>query len=701
MKIYCLNGDPAYPCFVLAAKGCTVMLDCSLNMKTLQHFLPQMLVPNQRFENMPNFRLPTGTPIESTVEFNNRIYLNSPLEFSAPQFELINVEDIDAVLISNFNSMLALPFLTKLKGFRAHVYCTEPIMHLGKILMEELTNYVKNNKAASVSNETLSSQESMKKIQNIDETWKQYSSQLSQVFNITESHLKPNNWKSLYTKEDVDLCMSKIKLCDFNQRIDVFGSLIAQPHSSGYSLGSCNWSIESDCDKICYLSKSSALNTHSKLFNQQFLKQQIVDCLLLTGLNQAHLHEPEAMVQDFCKACIVTIQNKGNVLIPVLPTGKIYDLIECLYRYLGDANLVNIPVYFISPFANQSLAYSNIFAEWLCDSKQNLVYAAECPFLHGELVKSGFLKVYPSINAQFNEDFNQPCIVFASHPSLRFGEACHFVELWKSSPANSFIFIEPEFFYLDSLAPYQPIYANFYYFPIDTCLNTNQVHKMMKDTKSISQLVVSKQYKLTEQTIVTPADESSKIDAGRLNPATTVNYYSQNDIVKLSLKRKYENCDIDADLAGMIIPSRSSSNDKSDSLINNISYTMFNAELITRNNHHLLKAAPKTIPLTRRDRLNESTLKKYTYGKLPLQKFLTILRQSGLNNFKLNEKEDGNILNQVTDENTLNSKMYSVEIDKANFVDIDINCNRINVNCDNDDYRIKIKDSLLKCLSSL
>lgn len=73
----------------------------------------------------------------------------------------------------------------------------------------------------------------MKKIQNIDETWKQYSSQLSQVFNITESHLKPNNWKSLYTKEDVDLCMSKIKLCDFNQRIDVFGSLIAQPHSSG------------------------------------------------------------------------------------------------------------------------------------------------------------------------------------------------------------------------------------------------------------------------------------------------------------------------------------------------------------------------------------------------------------------------------------------------------------------------------------
>lgn len=153
MKIYCLNGDPAYPCFVLAAKGCTIMLDCSLNMRTLHHFLPQLLVPNQRFENMPNFRLPTGTPVESTVEFNNRIYLNSPLEFSAPQFDLINVEDIDAVLISNFNSMLALPYLTRMKGFRANIYCTEPIQVLGKILMDELTHFVKNNKTVTALHE--------------------------------------------------------------------------------------------------------------------------------------------------------------------------------------------------------------------------------------------------------------------------------------------------------------------------------------------------------------------------------------------------------------------------------------------------------------------------------------------------------------------------------------------------------------------
>merc|ERR1712127_686366 len=106
---------------------------------------------------MPSFRLQNGTPIESTVEFNNRVYLNSPLEFSTPQFDLINIEDIDAVFISNFNSMLALPYLTKLKGFRANIYCTEPIMHLGKVLMDELTHYVKNNKAISVGSDQTNS----------------------------------------------------------------------------------------------------------------------------------------------------------------------------------------------------------------------------------------------------------------------------------------------------------------------------------------------------------------------------------------------------------------------------------------------------------------------------------------------------------------------------------------------------------------
>ena len=319
------------------------------------------------------------------------------------------------------------------------------------------------------------------------------------------------------------------------------------------------------------------------------------------------------------------------------------------------------------------------------------------------MVKSGFLKVYPSINAKFNEDFHQPCVVFASHPSLRFGEACHFVELWKNSPANSFIFIEPEFYYLDSLAPYQPIYANFYYFPIDTCLSTNQVHKLIKETKQVTQLVVSSQYKLNEQAMSTPNDESAKIDPARLSANTAVNYYTQNDIVKLVLKRRYENCDIEADLAGMLIPFKTSEKLQNENHLNNISYSTFNAQLVTKNNRHLLRAAPKTIPLSRRDRMNESSLKKYTYGKLNILTFLFILRQAGLSTFKLFERDEELVAKEilVIDEASLSGKKVSIEIDKANGIEIDLLANNINVNCENEEYRVKVKDCLLKCLNTL
>ena len=108
-----------------------------------------MLVPNQRFENLPNCRAPNGTQLDNVKELNNRIFINSTLEFGVPQFNLINIEDIDAVLISNYNSMLALPYLRKMSGVRATIYCTEPVMQFGKMLMEELTHFIKYNQSIS------------------------------------------------------------------------------------------------------------------------------------------------------------------------------------------------------------------------------------------------------------------------------------------------------------------------------------------------------------------------------------------------------------------------------------------------------------------------------------------------------------------------------------------------------------------------
>lgn len=52
------------------------------------------------------------------------------------------------------------------------------------------------------------------------------------------------------------------------------------------------------------------------------------------------------------------------MLVPCYSSGVIYDLLECLYQFIESANLGTTPFYFISPVANSSLEFSQIFAEW-------------------------------------------------------------------------------------------------------------------------------------------------------------------------------------------------------------------------------------------------------------------------------------------------------------------------------------------------
>jgi len=60
----------------------------------------------------------------------------------------------------------------------------------------------------------------------------------------------------------------------------------------------------------------------------------------------------------------VTLRAGGCVLIPCYPSGVVYDLFECLSTHLDKSGFSQVPLFFISPVAETSLAYSNILAEW-------------------------------------------------------------------------------------------------------------------------------------------------------------------------------------------------------------------------------------------------------------------------------------------------------------------------------------------------
>jgi len=47
-----------------------------------------------------------------------------------------------------------------------------------------------------------------------------------------------------------------------------------------------------------------------------------------------------------------------------------------------------------------------------------------------------------------SNNFKSPCVVFTGHPSLRYGDAVHFVELWRRDSKSTVIFIGTLLLYL-------------------------------------------------------------------------------------------------------------------------------------------------------------------------------------------------------------------------------------------------------------
>lgn len=64
--------------------------------------------------------------------------------FGVPTETSIDISDIDAILISNSASILALPFFTENPNFNGTVFATEPSVTIGKFFMDEIVGFVHN-----------------------------------------------------------------------------------------------------------------------------------------------------------------------------------------------------------------------------------------------------------------------------------------------------------------------------------------------------------------------------------------------------------------------------------------------------------------------------------------------------------------------------------------------------------------------------
>ncbi|KAM9062539.1 integrator complex subunit 9 isoform X2 [Sarcophilus harrisii] len=672
MKLYSLSGHPTLPCNVLKFKSTTIMLDCGLDMTSTLNFLPLPLVQSPRLSNLPGWALKDGNTFldKELKECSGHVFVDSVPEFCLPETELIDLSTVDVILISNYHCMMALPYITEHTGFTGTVYATEPTVQIGRLLMEELVNFIERvPKAQSAS------------------LWKN-----KEVQRLLPAPLKDavevSTWRRCYTMQEVNSALSKIQLVGYSQKIELFGAVQVTPLSSGYALGSSNWIIQSHYEKVSYVSGSSLLTTHPQPMDQTSLKNS--DVLILTGLTQIPTANPDGMVGEFCSNLALTVRNGGNVLIPCYPSGVIYDLLECLYQYIDSAGLSNVPFYFISPVANSSLEFAQIFAEWLCHNKQTKVYLPEPPFPHAELIQTNKLKHYPSIHGDFSNEFKQPCVVFTGHPSLRFGDVVHFMELWGKSSLNTVIFTEPDFSYLDALAPYQPLAMKCIYCPIDTRLNFIQVSKLLKEVqmrklrperrRDSHKVAQPLHVVCPEQYTQPPPAQAHRMDLV-IDCQPPAMSYRRAEVLALPFKRRYEKIEIMPELADSLVPLE---------IKPGISLATVSAVLHTKDNKHVLQSPPRPIqpPASKkRKRVSDDIpdcklLKPLLSGSIPVDQFVQTLEKHGFSDVKVEDTAKGHIV-LLQEAETL----IQIEEDSTHII------------CDNDEMlRVRLRDLVLKFL---
>ncbi|ELR21870.1 integrator complex subunit 9, putative, partial [Acanthamoeba castellanii str. Neff] len=134
-------------------------------------------------------------------------------------------------------------------------------------------------------------------------------------------------WRTLYGRRDVEEAISKVHRVSFHQHINLLGVMEAVPVSSGFALGSANWILRTDNEKVIYVADSSlSPGRHPQPLDNTLFSN--CDMMIMTSLSPEPQYPPEAMVQELCNLV-------GAAAL--FPGGIIFDLIEVLHSYLQTA----------------------------------------------------------------------------------------------------------------------------------------------------------------------------------------------------------------------------------------------------------------------------------------------------------------------------------------------------------------------------
>ncbi|QCD84998.1 integrator complex subunit 9 [Vigna unguiculata] len=547
--------------------GIRILLDCPLDLSALLAFSP--IPTSLDWLSVVESYNTEANDFDSRAGFGKRQKIEKLLHaksllFAEPWYKTVNnlqlwnSSFIDVVLISSPMGIMGLPFLTRMKGFSAKIYVTEASARLGQLMMEDLISMhgeFRHFYGPEESNfPSWLRQEELEILP----------SELREII-LGKDGLELGGWMPLYSAADVKDCMLKIHTLNYAEEACYNGTLVIKAFSSGMEIGSCNWILNSPKGDIAYVSGSSFISAHAMPFDYRSLqgtcaliysdfslgdtqdsedgdnysvsaaKLQSMSSQDLAGFNHNFDENSEEKEKlDFiCSNAINYIKEGGSVLIPIDRLGTILLLLEEMTASL-EASDLKVPVYIISSKAEELLALLNIIPEWLCKQRQEKLFAGEQLFAHVKLLKEKKIHVVPAIHSrELLINWQEPCIVFCPHWSMRMGPVVHLLRRWCGCP-NSLLILEDVLNLELALLPFQPVAMKVLQCLFPSGIGLRTVQPLLK--------------LLRPKTVLCPEELRLQINLSSEN-SFSVLYYSEAETLKVPYRKHNSEIKIATDLA--------------------------------------------------------------------------------------------------------------------------------------------------------
>ncbi|PVV04408.1 hypothetical protein BB560_001089 [Smittium megazygosporum] len=343
--------------------------------------------------------------IETHLDINTSLVdkesQNSNTHSPSRILEIIDWGKVDFILISSFEQVDLLPFITENTGFNGKIYVTEPTKEYTRHSLEEKV-LIKNNcpvnsafvisKAAEINNSQLYSSPMI------------FSEDSENEFGIG--------------LDAISRCVDKLVIVNFNSVIYPKSQLKIYCKSAGYAIGSANWNVVYKNKKIAFLGSSSITKgLHPLEFDTSIFDG--ADICLFSSIQSIRSDSlgtsAVKSLSQISTQSVSSLRNGGVVIVVTKPFGITYDIMQSIYKHCQSINLSEFQFWFISPVSKKTISLGNIMGEWLSKSNQQGLYVPEYPFCNKSLERKGLLHYFSSVEElAFQPQQNSGCVIFVS-----------------------------------------------------------------------------------------------------------------------------------------------------------------------------------------------------------------------------------------------------------------------------------------------